>query len=154
GRAAAARPGDGSRPEPSEDVQRRPPLGCARRPAERCDDAADPHLLVHGSRGQPHRRLPGSAVLVDARIRPAGRHQVRLPEVGGTALIRTVVFVVGSGVAGALVGWQLAQSGAAVTILEAGPPIDRDAAVEVFRAATAKVPESPYPNTAWAPRPS
>ena len=44
--------------------------------------------------------------------------------------------------------------GAAVTILEAGPPIDRDAAVEVFRAATAKVPESPYPNTAWAPRPS
>jgi choline dehydrogenase-like flavoprotein len=26
--------------------------------------------------------------------------------------------------------------------------------VEVFRAATAKVPESPYPNTAWAPRPS
>ena len=41
-----------------------------------------------------------------------------------------------------------------MTILEAGPPIDRDAAVEVFRAATAKVPESPYPNTAWAPRPS
>ena len=67
---------------------------------------------------------------------------------------RTDVVVVGSGVAGALVGWQLARAGAAVTILEAGPTIDRDAAVEVFRAATAKVPESPYPNTAWAPRPS
>jgi glucose dehydrogenase len=69
-------------------------------------------------------------------------------------MIRTDVVIVGSGVAGALVGWQLARAGAAVTILEAGPPIDRDAAVEVFRAATAKVPESPYPNTAWAPRPS
>ena len=69
-------------------------------------------------------------------------------------MIRTDVVVVGSGVAGALVGWQLARAGAAVTILEAGPPIDRAAAVEVFRAATAKVPESPYPNTAWAPRPS
>src|SRR5215813_3198472 len=73
---------------------------------------------------------------------------------GGTAMNRTDVVVVGSGVAGALVGWQLARAGAAVTILEAGPTIDRDAAVEVFRAATAKVPESPYPNTAWAPRPS
>jgi glucose dehydrogenase len=69
-------------------------------------------------------------------------------------MIRTDVVIVGSGVAGALVGWQLSRAGAAVTILEAGPPIDRDAAVEVFRAATAKVPESPYPNTAWAPRPS
>ena len=69
-------------------------------------------------------------------------------------MIRTDVVVVGSGVAGALVGWQLAKAGVAVTILEAGPPIDRDAAVEVFRAATAKVPESPYPNTDWAPRPS
>jgi glucose dehydrogenase len=69
-------------------------------------------------------------------------------------MMRTDVVVVGSGVAGALVGWQLAKAGAAVTILEAGPPIDREAAVEKFRAATAKVPESPYPNTAWAPRPS
>ena len=69
-------------------------------------------------------------------------------------MIRTDVVVVGSGVAGALVAWQLAKAGADVTILEAGPPIDRDEAVEKFRAATAKVPESPYPNTDWAPRPS
>ncbi len=69
-------------------------------------------------------------------------------------MIRTDVVVVGSGVAGALVAWQLAKTGADVTILEAGPPIDRDEAVEKFRAATAKVPESPYPNTDWAPRPS
>ncbi|NUR08447.1 MAG: GMC family oxidoreductase [Nocardioidaceae bacterium] len=64
------------------------------------------------------------------------------------------VVVVGSGVAGALVAWKLATAGASVTVLEAGPRIDRDTAVEVFRAAPAKVPESPYPNTAHAPRPS
>ncbi len=64
------------------------------------------------------------------------------------------VVVVGSGVAGALVAWQLARAGASVTVLEAGPRIDRDAAVETFRLAAAKVPESPYPNTAHAPRPS
>ena len=69
-------------------------------------------------------------------------------------MIRTDVVVVGSGVAGALVAFQLAKAGVKVTILEAGPPVDRDEAVEVFRAATAKVPESPYPNTAWAPHPT
>ena len=69
-------------------------------------------------------------------------------------MIRTDVVVVGSGVAGALVAFQLAKAGVKVTILEAGPPVDRDQAVEVFRAATAKVPESPYPNTAWAPHPT
>ena len=66
----------------------------------------------------------------------------------------TDVVVVGSGVAGALVAWKLAEAGASVIVLEAGPRIDRDQAVEVFRAAPAKVPESPYPNTAHAPRPS
>lgn len=64
------------------------------------------------------------------------------------------VVVVGSGVAGALVAWRLAEAGVSVTVLEAGPPVDRDEAVEVFRAAAAKVPESPYPSTAHAPRPS
>ena len=68
--------------------------------------------------------------------------------------IQTDVVVVGSGVAGALVAWKLAEAGRKVTVLEAGPPQDRDAAVAAFVAATAKVPESPYPNTAWAPRPS
>ena len=64
------------------------------------------------------------------------------------------VVVVGSGVAGALVADRLQRSGRNVTILEAGPLIDRDQAVDLFRAATAKVPESPYPNTAWAPHPT
>jgi glucose dehydrogenase len=68
--------------------------------------------------------------------------------------ISTDVVVVGSGVAGALIAAKLAKAGRKVTILEAGPPIDRAAAVKVFRQATAKVPESPYPNTAWAPHPT
>ena len=54
------------------------------------------------------------------------------------------VVVVGSGVAGVLVADRLQRSGRKVTILEAGPTIDREQAVEVFRAATAKVPESPW----------
>ncbi|HEU5454096.1 MAG TPA: GMC family oxidoreductase [Nocardioides sp.] len=64
------------------------------------------------------------------------------------------VVIVGSGVAGALIAWKLASDGVDVTVLEAGPRIDRDAAVEVFRAASAKVPESPYPSTDHAPRPT
>ncbi|HEX7890761.1 MAG TPA: GMC family oxidoreductase [Ramlibacter sp.] len=69
-------------------------------------------------------------------------------------MIRTDIVIVGSGVAGALVGAKLARAGVRVVILEAGPSIDREAAVGVFRAAPAKVPESPYPNAAHAPRPS
>lgn len=64
------------------------------------------------------------------------------------------VVVVGSGVAGALVAWRLATAGIRVLVLEAGPSIDRETAVETFRAAPAKVPESPYPSTEHAPRPS
>src|SRR4051794_14265504 len=48
----------------------------------------------------------------------------------------------------------LPEGGRKVTVLEAGPPQDRDEAVAAFVAAPAKVPESPYPNTEWAPRPS
>ena len=64
------------------------------------------------------------------------------------------VVIVGSGVAGALVADRLVKKGVSVVILEAGPPVDRDRAVEIFRQAAAKVPESPYPSTAHAPRPT
>ena len=36
--------------------------------------------------------------------------------------IQADVVIVGAGVAGTLAGWQLAQGGAKVVILEAGPP--------------------------------
>src|SRR3954447_1377991 len=64
------------------------------------------------------------------------------------------VVIVGSGVAGALVADRLVKKGVSVVGLEAGPPVDRDRAGEIFRQASAKVPESPYPSTAHAPRPS
>lgn len=68
--------------------------------------------------------------------------------------LTTDVVIVGSGVAGALVADALTRAGVGVIMLEAGPPVDRDQAVEVFRAAPAKVPESPYPNVPWAPHPT
>lgn len=43
------------------------------------------------------------------------------------------VLIVGSGVAGALIAAELAKAGLAVTILEAGPPVDRLALTETLR---------------------
>src|SRR4051794_35755789 len=71
-----------------------------------------------------------------------------------SVVARADVVIVGSGVAGALVADRLVKKGVSVVVLEAGPPVDRDRAVEIFRQASAKVPESPYPSTAHAPRPS
>ena len=50
------------------------------------------------------------------------------------------VVIVGSGVAGALVADRLVKKGVSVVILEAGPPVDRDQAVEIFRQAIGQGP--------------
>ena len=63
------------------------------------------------------------------------------------------VVVVGAGIAGALVAARLAAAGVKVTVLEAGPRVDRGAAVVQFYNALVKVPECAYPNTAYAPHP-
>jgi len=63
------------------------------------------------------------------------------------------VVIAGAGVAGGLIAARLAQAGARVAILESGPRVDRDEAVNLYRAAIAKTPEAPYPGTDWAPRP-
>jgi choline dehydrogenase-like flavoprotein len=63
------------------------------------------------------------------------------------------VAIVGAGVAGALLAWRLATSGVRVVMLEAGPRVDRAQAVNQFRAALVKSPESAYPNVEWAPHP-
>jgi choline dehydrogenase-like flavoprotein len=64
------------------------------------------------------------------------------------------VIVVGGGVAGMLVAYELASGGAKVTVLESGPTVERGEAVELFRKAVAKVPECAYPDVPYAPRPS
>ncbi len=64
------------------------------------------------------------------------------------------VAIVGAGIAGALIGWQLAKNGAKVIYLEAGPPMDRSKGVPTaFGSPIVSLPESPYPNSPWAPTP-
>jgi choline dehydrogenase-like flavoprotein len=67
---------------------------------------------------------------------------------------RADIVIVGAGVAGLLVAWKLAQAGVKVLVLEAGPRVNRAEALENYRNAVAKVPESPYPDVPHAPRPT
>ena len=66
----------------------------------------------------------------------------------------TDVVVVGAGISGALIAVGLARDGVKVTMLEAGPEMDRAAGVDRFRASAARVPESAYPDSKHAPRPT
>lgn len=59
------------------------------------------------------------------------------------------VVIVGAGVAGALIGWRLAQAGVKVVFVEAGPRTDRDTAVNRLRSGA-----YPYESPAWAPQPT
>jgi choline dehydrogenase-like flavoprotein len=64
------------------------------------------------------------------------------------------ILIVGAGVAGALIAWRLARAGARVTVVEAGPEVDRGAAVERLKQAAIRVPEAPYLNTPYAEYPT
>lgn len=64
------------------------------------------------------------------------------------------VAIVGSGVAGALLGWRLASAGARVLLLEAGGPVDRARALARFQASPDRALDSPYPESARVGAPS
>lgn len=68
--------------------------------------------------------------------------------------VKAQVVIVGAGVAGMLVAYRLAQAGVQVVVLEAGPPVNRAEALATYRTALIKVPEAPYPDTPYAPRPT
>ncbi len=63
-----------------------------------------------------------------------------------------VVFI-GSGVAAAVAGARLAAAGVKVLFLEAGPRVDRGAAVDIFQHSLSKAQNSPYPDKPYAPQP-
>ena len=68
--------------------------------------------------------------------------------------LKADVVVIGSGVAGSLVAWRLAEAGLKVLILEAGPRIDRVDAFKSYLAAKDKNASSPYPASPLRARPA
>ncbi|RUL72501.1 GMC family oxidoreductase [Dyella choica] len=64
--------------------------------------------------------------------------------------------IVGSGISGAIIAYQLGKQGKKVLILEAGQevPVDRSGYMQTFYKANAKTPESPYPPTTQNPQAS
>lgn len=54
------------------------------------------------------------------------------------------ILIVGSGVAGALIGYELSKVGLRVTIVEAGSPVDRNHAVAQLKKSSVWLPETPY----------
>jgi choline dehydrogenase-like flavoprotein len=64
------------------------------------------------------------------------------------------VLIVGAGVAGALIAWRLARAGMHVNVVEAGPEVDRSAAVDRFKQAPIRVPEAPYRTRPYAEYPT
>ncbi len=65
------------------------------------------------------------------------------------------VAIVGSGIAGALVGWKLAQAGAKVVILDSGPTVNRvEGLALAFSSMASSVPDATYKMNPWAPKPA
>lgn len=65
------------------------------------------------------------------------------------------VAIVGSGISGALIAWKLAEAGAKVIVLEAGPTVNRmEGLAHAFSAMASSTPDAAYPVHPWAPVPA
>ena len=64
------------------------------------------------------------------------------------------VLIVGAGVAGNLVAYELAKAGIKVLVLESGPSVDRGEATANFRSSVTKFVGSAYPDVPYAPTPT
>jgi choline dehydrogenase-like flavoprotein len=64
------------------------------------------------------------------------------------------VLIVGAGVAGALMAWSLAGAGVRVTVVEAGPHVERGAALQRLERSAVRVPEAPYEMAPYAESPA
>lgn len=66
------------------------------------------------------------------------------------------VVIVGSGISGAIIAYELGKQGKQVLILEGGPsiPVDRSPYMDTFFKANAKTPESPYPPSTQGTQPA
>ena len=60
------------------------------------------------------------------------------------------VLIIGAGIAGALVAAQLSGAGISVTLIDAGPRIERSHAIEQLARAVFRVPEAPYDDSPHA----
>ncbi len=63
------------------------------------------------------------------------------------------VLIIGAGIAGALVAAQLSGAGISVTLIDAGPRIERSHAIEQLARAVFRVPEAPYDDSPHAASP-
>ena len=64
------------------------------------------------------------------------------------------VVVIGAGIAGSLAALKMVKAGVSVLMLDSGPVIKRDEAVELFRQSPLKGDfTEPYPPKPWAPQP-
>src|SRR3981081_1865468 len=80
---------------------------------------------------------------------------LRLPKSEETLLTeQSDVLIVGAGVAGALMAWSLAGAGVRVTVVEAGPHVERGAALQRLERSAVRVPEAPYEMAPYAESPA
>jgi len=76
-----------------------------------------------------------------------------VPERTPTEVVDADIVVVGAGLVGGLMSWDLSLKGLNVAMLDSGPLVDRAAAVRRFKKAPVKDNNAPYVTAPYAPSP-